>query len=87
MRRSAQAFATDAGLSPFPHLSLAYGTLAADAKDRLAAEFAARIPRWIVFDRLAIALSGKGVGIASWRVLQTFALAPPAPSTQGESSP
>jgi hypothetical protein len=37
------------------------------------------VPATLTFDRLAVSLSGKSVGIASWRVLQTFALAPPAP--------
>jgi 2'-5' RNA ligase len=87
VQRSAQRFGTEHGLSPFPHLSLAYGTLGSDAKDRLATEFAAHVPLEMVFDRLAISLSGDGVGIASWRVLQTFALAPSAPAIQGESSP
>ena len=87
VRRSAQHFGTEHGLSPFPHLSLAYGTLGSDAKDRLVTEFAAHVPPEMVFDRLAVALSGGSVGIASWRVLQTFALAPSAPATREESSP
>jgi 2'-5' RNA ligase len=78
VRRSAQASGTDAGLSPFPHLSLAYGTLGADAKAALAREVAASVPATLTFDRLAVSLSGQSVGIASWRVLQTFALATPA---------
>jgi Cyclic phosphodiesterase-like protein len=83
-RGSAQAFATDEGLSPFPHLSLAYGALDDDARDALAREVAAEIPASIVFDRLAVALSGSSVGIASWRVIETFALAP-AHGATGES--
>jgi hypothetical protein len=79
IRRSAEAFGSDDGLSPFPHLSLAYGTLGADAKAAIARELAAGVPATLTFDRLAVSLSGKSVGIASWRVLQTFALAPPAP--------
>jgi len=79
IRRSAAAFGSDDGLSPFPHLSLAYGTLDADAKAALAREVGAGVPATLTFDRLAVSLSGKSVGIASWRVLQTFALAPPVP--------
>lgn len=80
IRRSAEAFASDDGLSPFPHLSLAYGTLGADAKAAIAREVAADVPATLTFDRLAVSLSGQSVGIASWRVLETFALAPPAPN-------
>jgi 2'-5' RNA ligase len=78
IRRSAAAFGSDEGLSPFPHLSLAYGTLGADAKAAIAREVAADVPATLAFDRLAVSLSGNSVGIASWRVLQTFALAAPA---------
>lgn len=84
--RCAQAFATEAGLSPFAHLSLAYGTLDPVAKSALVREFAAEIPQTLTFDRLAVALSGKSVGIASWRTLQSFALAPDAPNRPEEIS-
>jgi hypothetical protein len=82
--RCAQAFTTDAGLSPFAHLSLAYGTLDPAAKEKLAREVAAELPRSLIFDRLAVALSGTNVGIASWRTLQSFALAPAAPNHSPE---
>ncbi len=84
--QSAQALGDGAGLSPFAHLSLAYGTLDVAAKTALIEEFAAEIPAALGFDRIGVALSGKSVGIASWRTLQTFALAPAAPRTPGESS-
>lgn len=79
--RSEQAFATADGLSPFAHLSLAYGTLDAASKDVLAGEIAAELPQMLTFDRLAVALSGSSVAIASWRILQTFRL-----STRGPDS-
>ena len=82
--RSAQALGDSAGLSPFAHLSLAYGTLDVAAKVRLIEEFAAELPASLPFDRIGVALSGKSVGIASWRTLQTFALAPPARRSSGE---
>ncbi len=76
LARSAAAFGTREGLSPFAHLSLAYGTLAPDARRVLAREFAGQVPGEIRFDRLAVTLSGKSVNIASWRVLHAFTLAP-----------
>ena len=84
--RSAEAFTTEAGLPPFAHLSLAYGTLDAAAKAALAREIAAELPRTLTFDRLAVALSGQSVGIASWRTLQSFALAPATAPTSREFS-
>lgn len=84
--RSAKALTTDKGLSPFAHLSLAYGTLDAPAKAELAREFAAEVPAMLTLDRLAIALSGKSVGIASWRTLESIALAPRAPQRSREFS-
>ena len=56
------------------------------AKSALVREFAAEIPQTLTFDRLAVALSGKSVGIASWRTLQSFALAPDAPNRPEEIS-
>ena len=58
------------GLSPFPHLSLAYGTVT-DAtrrvRDELAQGFSARE---VVFDRIALVRSSKDVPIAEWRILE-----------------
>jgi hypothetical protein len=63
------------GLSPFPHLSLAYGE-AHDAYARqrqlLAGDFAEQA---IVFDRLAICRSSSHVPIAEWVVLEQLSLA------------
>ena len=63
------------GLSPFPHLSLAYGdALEAYARERqlLASDFEEQI---IVFDRLAICHSSSHVPIADWVVLEQLHLA------------
>ena len=63
------------GLSPFPHLSLAYGTVTdatRRARDDLAQHFTARE---IVFDRIAVIRSSKDVPIAEWQVLEQYPLA------------
>jgi hypothetical protein len=66
---------TAQGLSPFPHLSLAYGDAhEAYARQRqlLAGDFAEQA---IVFDRLAICRSSSHVPIAEWVVLEQLPLA------------
>lgn len=65
---------TRAGLSPFAHLSLAYGPLDDARKQALRTSVGAALPGTFTFDRVTVALSGRGVGIPSWRPLQTFAL-------------
>jgi len=63
------------GLSPFPHLSLAYGdALEAYARERqlLAGDFEEQI---IVFDRLAVCHSSSHVPIEDWVVLEQLPLA------------
>ena len=63
------------GLSPFPHLSLAYGdALEAYTRQRqlLAGDYAEQA---IVFDRLAICRSSSHVPIAEWLVLEKMTLA------------
>ena len=63
------------GLSPFPHLSLAYGDAhEAYAKQRqlLAVDYAEQV---IVFDRLAICRSSSHVPISEWVVLEQLPLA------------
>ena len=75
-----QAFAhsstgTSRGLSPFPHLSLAYGDPQADnagLRSVLADEFGGRE---VVFDQLAIFRSSKSVPIPQWECLAQFPLA------------
>jgi hypothetical protein len=67
---------TEDGLSPFAHLSLAYGQANAEVEAlgaRLADEFAGRE---IVFDRLAISLSCKDLPIEAWRCVAERRLAP-----------
>ena len=75
LRRAAQALThTTLGLSPFPHLSLAYGDAHPDnAKlcDLLAGEFSAQE---IVFDRLAIYRSSSHVPISAWECLAQYPL-------------
>lgn len=66
---------TDVGLSPFAHLSLAYGEDCADGRDvhqALAQEF---LGREIALDRLSICHSAKTVPIANWRYLADYPLA------------
>lgn len=66
---------SDAGLSPFPHLSLAYGQVTGDTlreRDRLAARFDVRE---VTFDRVAIVRSSKDVPIDAWQLLCSFLLA------------
>ncbi|HEX6706040.1 MAG TPA: hypothetical protein VF169_14865 [Albitalea sp.] len=68
------------GLSPYAHLSLAYGDASPQA---LAGAALAAIEReWVgrrmVLDRLAVVHSSKTVAIDQWRVLATFELRPVA---------
>ena len=68
---------TDDGLSPFAHLSLAYGQAGAGhskARMDLLDEFALRE---IVFDRLAISRSSKNLPIADWRCMVLYPLQHP----------
>jgi len=67
---------TSEGLSPFPHLSLAYGKVTEDTlreRDALAASFGLEE---IVFDRVAIVRSSKDVPIEAWQLLEVFPLKP-----------
>ena len=78
LQLAVQAFTGTAdGLSPFPHLSLAYGQAEAEhatARAELAREFAAQE---IVLDRLAICRSSKNVPIADWSCLALYPLRQP----------
>ena len=78
MQASVQIFTRIAtGLSPFPHLSLAYGEPQPDTAvwgDRLSAELKAEE---IVFDRLSICRSSKTVPIAQWENLVVYPLTGP----------
>jgi hypothetical protein len=68
LQRAAEAFSKTAdGLSPYPHLSLAYGRV---APHQLALFEALRTRfngRTITFDRLAVCLSSKDTPIADWK--------------------
>ena len=74
MEAAAAASGTRVGLPPLAHLSLAYGALAPARKDALWRHVAARLPAMLAFDRIAVALAGPSVGVASWRTLEAFAL-------------
>ncbi len=66
-----------AGLSPFPHLSLAYGDAGpahVQARADLEGEF---MGQEIVFDRLSICRSSKNVAIADWQNLALYPLRRP----------
>ena len=65
---------TPEGLSPFPHLSLAYGH-ATDATRRLRDDLAGTFAGGeVVFDRIALVHSSKDVPIAEWQVLEQRSL-------------
>ena len=68
-RRCAERSGSDAGLSPYAHVSLAYGPTRGDApalRERLGREHDGQT---IEFDRLVLARSGQAVAIADWGVL------------------
>ncbi|MDB5893109.1 MAG: hypothetical protein JWQ88_640, partial [Rhodoferax sp.] len=79
-RRSTTATGTAAGLSPYPHLSLAYGSAVPDMPDMaalqagLSAAWAGRVLRT---DRLAVCRSSKDISIADWQCVMTLALTGP----------
>ncbi len=73
--RSAKLTGSREGLSPFPHLSLAYGNLPVREKIARSRPLAGAIEgRTIKFDRLAVALSGKDIPVDEWRVVATVRL-------------
>lgn len=62
------------GLSPFPHLSLAYGRVTEvtrQAREDLMQRFAACE---IAFDRIAVVRSSKDIPITEWRILEQHTL-------------
>lgn len=74
--RTQKLCCTRVGLSPFPHLSLAYGEARA-GRDKLAE--AARLSasyagERIVFSRLALAASSSALPVEAWRVIRTIKL-------------
>lgn len=73
--RSAKLTGSRDGLSPFPHLSLAYGNLPVREKIARSRPLAGAIDgRTIRFDRLVVALSGKEVPVQDWRVVASIPL-------------
>jgi hypothetical protein len=76
LQRGAQAFSRTAeGLSPYPHLSLAYGQVQPQQLfllDALQARFAGQ---GVAFDRLAVVLSSKHIPIVDWRCVVEAPLA------------
>ena len=78
MQRAAQrSTGTRAGLSPFPHLSLAYGEPHPDnaaMSQLLAQEF---VSQDVVFDRIAIYRSSQSVPIQDWECLAQYPLSGP----------
>lgn len=76
LERSAKLTGSREGLSPFPHLSLAYGTLPVREKIARSRPLSGAIDgRTMVFDRLVVALSGKEVPVEEWRAVATIPLA------------
>jgi hypothetical protein len=68
---------SELGLSPFPHVSLAYGEPQQPEDKRVfQAGFAARLSekRTLRIDTLALALSAKNLPIGQWRVLEALPL-------------
>jgi len=65
---------THEGMSPYPHLSLAYGQLRPETmkqRDELSNIFNARE---IVFDRLAVCRSSKEIPITDWLIVAQYPL-------------
>lgn len=70
---------TAVGLSPYPHLSLAYGATQGDAPALRAALAAAHQGQVLYLDRVALYRSSKDVPIADWRPLAVRPLVGPSP--------
>lgn len=75
LQGAAQAFTQTAkGLSPFPHLSLAYGQQSPEHVNAHASLSKTFAGQEITFDRLAVNLSSKNVPIAMWQSLAEYPL-------------
>jgi len=73
--RSAKLVGSRDGLSPFPHLSLAYGNLPVREKIARSRPLAGAIDgRSMTFDRLVVALSGREVPVDEWKTVATIPL-------------
>lgn len=60
---------TDAGLSPYPHLSLAYGRAQHDTLKHCGSLLTEFTDQFLTFDRIAICRSSKNTPIVDWRCL------------------
>lgn len=81
LQKSAQAFTgTASGLSPYPHLSLAYGQMQPRHQPLLDAIKARFMGQLLCFDRIAICRSTKDIPIQEWTCLFDYPLAPLATS-------
>ena len=75
LQGAAQAFTKTAqGLSPFPHLSLAYGQQSPEYVNARASLSKTFVGHEIIFDRLAVNRSSKNVPIAAWQSLTEYPL-------------
>ena len=64
------------GMSPYPHLSLAYGQMQTGQQPLLTAVEEKFITRRLTFDRISICRSSKDIPIPEWTCLQDFPLKP-----------
>lgn len=79
LQQGAQAITgTAQGLSPYPHLSLAYGQMQPERQSLAKAVQTHFAGRSLVFDRISICLSSKDIPIADWACLRDYPLAPAA---------
>jgi hypothetical protein len=73
-RACATASGSEDGLSPYAHLSLAYGPTRGDAAALRASLFAPFAAQPLVLDRIALARSGKAVPIEAWSLVHVQTL-------------
>lgn len=77
MQQATQAITrTETGLSPFPHLSLAYGEPQPHIAGLLAPLAAQYEGQELVFDQLALCRSSRNVPINEWCILAHYPLSP-----------
>lgn len=74
-RAAAAATGTVTGLSPYPHLSLAYGQMRPHHEPLLQAAGRRFVGQDLVFDRLRVVRSSKDIPITEWRGLHDYPLA------------
>ena len=87
LQRASQAcVGTTQGLSPYPHLSLAYAEPGADHANLCALLTQELQSPWIEFDRLALVRSSSSIPISQWEVVETFALERPDAGEHSDSA-